>query len=113
MLIRRPEDVPPITYKNGVQKRVVLGPQQGAPTFVLRTIDVPPGEASPWHKHDWEHEMFVLAGEGMAITEDGERPTKCGDAVLVPPNEMHSFKNTGTDTFRFICLVPTRGEDNP
>ncbi|OQB25927.1 MAG: putative phosphinothricin acetyltransferase YwnH [Chloroflexi bacterium ADurb.Bin180] len=113
MLIRRSSDVAPVRYGNGVEKRVLLGPNQGAPHFVMRTIDVPPGQSSPWHKHEWEHEMFVLAGSGVAVREDGETAISVGDAILVPGNEMHSVKNTGTELLRFICMVPLSGEDNP
>jgi quercetin dioxygenase-like cupin family protein len=29
-----------------------------------------------------------------------------GDAVVVLPNEQHSFLGIGRDTFRIICVVP-------
>lgn len=113
MLIRNYQDVPAIPYAGGIQKRVVIGPRQGAATFVMRIFDLPPGASSPWHQHDWEHEVFILAGQGLAVAEDGETPIAVGDAVFVPPNEMHCLKNNGQDTFRFMCLVPLRGEDTP
>jgi len=113
MIIRQVGEVAPVRYGNGVEKRVLLGPRQGAPHFVMRVIDVPPGQASPWHKHDWEHEMFVFSGSGVAVREDGETPVSVGDAVFVPGNEMHAMRNTGSELLRFICMVPLSGEDNP
>jgi quercetin dioxygenase-like cupin family protein len=111
MLTRNYEDVTVVPYAAGIQKRVVLGPRQGAPTFVMRIFDVPPGAASPWHQHDWEHEVYVLAGKGVAISQGGETPIRRGDAILIVPNEMHSLKNTGRAALRFMCLVPLGGED--
>ena len=113
MQIRNYKDVPVVPYAAGIEKRVVLGPKQGAPTFVMRIFDLPPGAASPWHQHDWEHEVYVLAGTGLVVSSDGETPIRRGDAILILPNEMHSLKNNGRGVLRFICLVPLRGEDTP
>jgi len=113
MLVRNYKDIAAVAYGGGIDKRVIIGPKQGAPTFVMRIFDLPPGAASPWHKHDWEHEVFVLAGKGLAIAADRETAIGPGDAIFLAPNEMHSFRNGGHDTFRFMCLVPLRGEATP
>ena len=31
---------------------------------------------------------------------------KAGDVIWVPPNEMHQFRNTGSEALKFICLIP-------
>lgn len=113
MLVRSCKDVSPVAYGGGVEKRVMIGPKQGAPNFVMRVFDLGPGSSSPYHTHDWEHEVFVLSGEGVVVTEGGETPVKVDDAVFVPANEKHCLRNEGQDTFRFMCLVPLRGEDTP
>jgi quercetin dioxygenase-like cupin family protein len=33
-----------------------------------------------------------------------------GMLIYIPDNELHGFKNTGSGTFDFICIVPERGE---
>jgi quercetin dioxygenase-like cupin family protein len=114
MQVRKYTEIEPIPYSGGIEKRVVIGPKQGAPTFVMRIFDLPPGASSPYHTHDWEHEVFILAGEGVAVKADGsEVPLSVEDAMLVAPDEKHCLRNTGQDTFRFMCLVPLRGEDTP
>ena len=113
MLVQSYEDVAAIAVREGVEKRVVIGPKEGAPTFVMRVFDQAPGASSNYHSHDWEHEVFVLAGEGALVTEEGEIPLKANDVVYVPPYEKHCLTNKSQDTFRFICLVPLRGEDTP
>jgi quercetin dioxygenase-like cupin family protein len=113
MQIRNYEDVPAVPYAGGISKRVMIGPKQGAPTFVMRIFDLPPGGSSPWHQHDWEHEVFVLAGKGFVVSKDGETPIRPGDAILIPPNEIHCLKSSGRAVLRFMCLVPLRGEDTP
>ena len=92
----------------GVSVRWVIGEPDGAPHFAMRIFDVEPGRHTPYHKHWWEHEVYVLAGEGVAVSEDGETALATGSVILVTGNEMHQFRNTGDDTFRFMCLIPWR-----
>ena len=113
MLVRDYKDVIPVPYGQGIEKRVAIGPKQGAPTFVMRVFDIPPGTSTPFHSHDWEHEVFVLAGEGAVVGDEGETPLKAEDVIFVPAGEKHYFTNRGQDIFRFICVVPLRGEDTP
>ena len=90
----------------GVVIRVVAGPAEGAPTFAMRVFEIQPGSATPPHAHAWEHEVFVVSGQGALKSVDTERPLGEGDAVLVLPNEAHSFANNGNDILRVICVVP-------
>jgi len=90
----------------GVTMRVVIGPEEGAPFFNMRVFEVEPGHASPYHNHWWEHEVFVLSGQGVVKTEQGDVPIGHGSTVFVPGGEMHQFRNTGDDMLRFLCLVP-------
>ena len=112
MLVRKSEDVETTPAYAGIVKRVVIGPKQGAPTFVMRIFDLAAGMSTPYHTHDWEHEVLVLSGQGLAVDQHGETAVTAGDAILVVPNEQHCFKNASKETFRFMCLVPLRGEDS-
>ena len=90
----------------GVTMRVAIGPDDGAPIFNMRVFDVPPGGSTPHHSHWWEHEVFVLSGQGTVTTDGGDLPVGHGSVVYVPGGAMHQFHNTGDDVLRFICLVP-------
>ncbi len=90
----------------GIKIRWLLKREDGAPHFAMREFEVAAGGHTPYHAHDWEHEVYVLAGEGVVGGEGGETPLKPGAVVLVPPGEMHNFKNVGAETLRFLCLVP-------
>lgn len=78
----------------------------GAPNFAMRLFEMEPGGQSPLHAHPWEHEVFILEGEGIVVGADEERNFKPGDVVFIPPNEKHQFKNNGSETVKFLCLVP-------
>jgi quercetin dioxygenase-like cupin family protein len=95
-----------VTEAEGVSIRVVIGPNEKAPNFVMRVFDVEPGASSPRHSHDWEHEVVVLAGKGMAYGGGREVDLEPGYTVFVPPMEEHQFWNTGDEVLRFVCLIP-------
>jgi len=90
----------------GVTIRVLIREADGAPTFIMRQFNVAPGGHTPRHEHDWEHEVYVLAGSGTVFTPEGDKPIAAGDCLFVPPGEAHQFHNTGTGGLKFLCLVP-------
>lgn len=90
----------------GCQVRWLLGPTDGAPGFAMRQFEVAVGGHTPKHHHPYEHEVFVLEGEGVAMEGDQERALRPGDVVLVTPDEVHQFRNTGDQPLKFLCLVP-------
>ncbi len=108
---RRGDVAPTASGYVGVTKQIVLGPRDGSEEIVLRYFTVDEGSATPYHTHDFPHLVKVEAGKGVAVDAEGvETPVESGDYVFVPPNEMHNFKNTGTQPLEFICIVPGRGE---
>ncbi|MFC2030970.1 cupin domain-containing protein [Chloroflexota bacterium] len=90
----------------GVTMRQLIGPDDGAPIFNMRVLEVPSGQSTPYHSHWWEHEVFVLSGQGSVRTDQGDLSIEHGSTVLVPGSDMHQFKNTGDGMLRFICVVP-------
>ncbi len=94
----------------GVKKRVVIGEKEGAENFILRVFTVAPGGYSPRHVHPWEHEVFVLRGEGKVLLGDKYSKISLGQAVFVPEAIEHQFVNTSeTEEFEFICVIPKGG----
>ena len=91
---------------SGAKMRMLIGPKENAGNFHMRHFEVEPGGYTPHHNHDYEHEIIVLRGAGLAKSEGGDRTIKAGDAIWVPPNEMHQFQNTGDTPLEFICLIP-------
>ncbi len=89
-----------------VSIRVLMGAAVGAPNFVMRQFEVAPGGATPYHTHDWEHEVFVLSGRGKVRRKDGESELGPGSFVYVAPNEEHAFACAGDSPLSFLCVVP-------
>ena len=90
----------------GVIKREVITAEDGAPHFCMRVFEVEPGSSTPSHSHQWEHEVFVLAGQGVVASKQGETPIGKDSVIFIAPNEQHCFVNTGSEVLRFICVIP-------
>lgn len=110
MLVRRVEEVNQDkveaegAYK--VKIRWLISESDGAPNFAMREFEIEPGGYTPYHSHYWEHEVYVVEGEGVVVSEEREIPFAVDMTIFVAGGEMHNFKNTGTETLRFLCLVP-------
>lgn len=80
----------------------------GAPVYALRMIELEPGGHSPRHTHPYEHENFVVEGEGRIWLEDEWRALGPGDVVFVPAGLLHQYENTGKNVFKFLCGIPVK-----
>jgi quercetin dioxygenase-like cupin family protein len=86
--------------------RWLITKEMGAENFAMRLFEMEPGGYSPLHAHPWEHEVFILEGEGSVFDGENAKEFKAGDVVFVPPSERHQFKNNGRKTLKFLCLIP-------
>ncbi|HEX3052789.1 MAG TPA: cupin domain-containing protein [Aggregatilineaceae bacterium] len=80
----------------------------GAPVYALRMIEIEPGGHTPLHAHPYEHENFVVEGEGRVCIEGTWHALKPGDVAIVPGNSEHTYENTGSTTFKFLCGIPVK-----
>lgn len=106
MKIQNYRDVKGIEAAPGAVMHIVAGVEEGAPTYVMRVFEVQPGASTPNHNHPWEHELFVVSGEGTMISGEEKHLLRQGDAVMVLPDEPHCFANSGDTLMTMICTVP-------
>ncbi len=90
----------------GLTIRRVISAVDGATNFTMDIFEIGPGCHSEFHVHPWEHEVFVIRGEGVLGGEGSETPFGPGDVIFISPNEPHQFRNMGNNTIEFVCLVP-------
>ncbi len=99
--------VEPEVVHEGIRIRWLLTQKEGAPNFAMRVIELDPGVVFAPHHHPYEHEIYVLGGSGVVTNPDGDAGEMLpGRFLLVPPDEVHGYRNTGSDTLRFICVIP-------
>ena len=48
----------------------------------------------------------VLEGAGEVYEGEQAHALRAGDVILVKPDEVHQFRNTGDSPMRFLCLIP-------
>ena len=94
---------------DGVSVRWVIAEKDGAPNFYMRLFEIAPGGHTPLHAHAWEHEMFVLEGAGCIVREGKDVALWPGAVVFVPADEEHQMKNTGSEMFKVLCIIPKQG----
>lgn len=90
----------------GAVMREVITGDDGAPNFCMRVFEVKPGSSTPSHSHPWEHEVFILSGQGVVRGEQGESGIARDSVVFVAPGEHHCFVNRGSEPLRFVCVIP-------
>lgn len=99
-------DVPSETGgADGLTMRWVINASQGATNFAMRVFELEPGKESPFHKHENEHEAFVLAGTGVVETEGESAQLREGLAIFIPAYENHRFRNNGMEVLRMIDVI--------
>ena len=114
MNVKHIDEIPstPVTMEGaeGVTVRRLITDGDGAENFVMRMFEVSPGGWTPLHTHSWEHEIYVLEGQGVIVFEGREFPLRPGNVLFVPGGRDHQFKCTHPTRFRFLCIVPPEGE---
>ena len=105
------EEVEAVDAEEGASKvkvRWLITKDTGAENFAMRLFEVARGGFSPLHSHPWEHEVYVLQGEGVVVGVDGERAFKAGTVIFIPSAERHQLRNTGSGVLKFLCMIPYR-----
>jgi quercetin dioxygenase-like cupin family protein len=89
----------------GVKVKWLIHKDVGAYKFALRYFLIEKNGYTPLHKHPQEHEIFIIQGKGLLIGESQEIELKPKDAIFIPSNELHQFKNIGEEPLIFICVI--------
>lgn len=110
------EEIEPYVTRDGSEIREWAGPGYRAPAGnqSLAEATVAPGESTAAHFHREAEEIYlVTAGEGVVRVGDEERDIHPGDAIAIPPGEVHSLRNTGSADLVVACASspPYRHED--
>ena len=76
----------------------ILNTKDGVPNYVmLYNGPMMPGAVSHpdtgGHSHEWDHVVYVLEGTGTLTCDGSDYTVSEGDAIVVPPNSQHQWKN--------------------
>lgn len=105
----------PSPYREASQERIkqALGDAGGLSGFGVNLTRLPPGCWSSqrhWHTHEEEF-VYVLAGELVLITDDGEQPLRAGECAAFPRNVAngHHLVNRSQET-AVVLEIGTRSD---
>ncbi len=96
-----------------VRVKYLLHAGIGAKRIQLRLFNIDIGGCTPLERHEHEHEVYMLEGKAVLRGEDGEVEVGRGDAIFIPSNELHQFRNTGIEAVRFLCTKETQETPEP
>lgn len=84
----------------------------GGMEFQWRYFEVAPGGYSTLERHEHEHAVMVVRGEGRVLVGDAVHDIRLYDLILVPPMTWHQFQPAGDEPLGFLCIVNAR-RDRP
>jgi quercetin dioxygenase-like cupin family protein len=108
------DDVPAEVVRGASVKVAITPADEGVKQTVLTVGVFEPGQALVPHSHDKSEEIYLcLEGEGTFYhgKEMTPVPLKPGTIIFVPPNTLHSTKNTSDKKFK-IAFFMSPGTDS-
>ena len=82
----------------------------GKGNYILRKFTIKKNGHTPFHKHAWEHEIYVSKGNGLLQYKKEKKFLKSklseGIVIYIKPFETHQFLNNSKKDFEFLCIVP-------
>jgi quercetin dioxygenase-like cupin family protein len=91
---------------SGVRMRQLLGREDGARQTAMHELSLHKGAYSARHAHEWDHQLVVTSGRGIAIVDDEKVPLRPGVVLLVQSGETHQFFQRGAEPLRFLTVTP-------
>ena len=84
---------------------ILIGPQDGAPNFVMRRIVMEEAGGMPAHTNAVEQEQYVLRGRARVGIADEIHEVSAHHVLYIPAGTPHWY-DVLEAPFEFLCLVP-------
>jgi oxalate decarboxylase/phosphoglucose isomerase-like protein (cupin superfamily) len=108
-----PSELPTFSFDWGVIKPLVSDHDVSDPGVSLMHVVLLPGKGHERHNHpDSDEILYVLAGEGDQMVDDGEPfPVRPGQAIWIPKGAFHSTVNTGWEPMVLLAVYAPAGAE--
>ena len=103
--IKNLEDLESINLKEdeeNIEKKLLIGEKDGATNFEMKLFTIGPNGYSEHHTHDWDHEIFILNGEGILKSKNKDYNISQGDCIYIKPKEEHQIQNPYDKDLKYI-----------
>ncbi len=91
---------------HNVRMRQLIGREDGARKTSMHELIVGRGGFSAKHAHEWDHQLVVTSGQGLAIVDRKKIALRPGVVLLVQSDEGHQFFQRGTKPLVFVTVTP-------
>jgi mannose-6-phosphate isomerase-like protein (cupin superfamily) len=105
MDIRNLDQVEAFVTKDGSEIRELLAYRNSSIVRQsLAEARVSPGATTTCHRHLQTEEIYyILAGQGRMRIGNEESLVGPGDAIAIPPGQLHQITNIGSVALTFLC----------
>jgi quercetin dioxygenase-like cupin family protein len=74
----------------------------GANASTVIYFAVPPGKRLGRHTDTAEETQYFVSGSGNLLLDEGAKPVRAGDVIVLTEGTMHDLHNTGSEDLRVI-----------
>jgi oxalate decarboxylase/phosphoglucose isomerase-like protein (cupin superfamily) len=108
-----PATLPTLTFDWGLIKPLLAKDDTAVGSMSAIHVVVLPGLGHERHNHPEADEMlYILAGEGEQMLDDGEPfPVRAGHAIVIPKGVWHSTINTGWEPLTVLAIYAPAGPE--
>ncbi len=108
-----PASLPTMTFDWGVIKPLVATDNTDDPAVSMMHVILLPGKGHDRHNHeDADEILYILAGEGDQMVDDGEPfAVRPGQTVFIPKGAFHSTLNTGYEPMVILAIYAPAGAE--
>lgn len=110
MYVTTVRSVAPVRFleegSHNVRMRQLIGREDGARKTAMHELVLGKGGYSAEHRHEWDHQLVITEGRGLAVVAGRRVPLRPGVVLLVQSEEEHQFLQRGTGPLRFLTVTP-------
>ena len=93
------------THFSNVLRKVIIGTRGESCLFDVRYFEISERGFSSLEKHQHEHVVICVRGEGKILLNETISFLHFLDIVYIAPNTPHQLMNEGKEPFGFFCIV--------
>lgn len=101
------QSIKKIEHKDYAYIRKDFVPRGGANQCIVSVYEIPPKKSAyPYHFHTKKEEVFyIIKGDGILKTPDGEKTVSAGDLLFFPANEKGAHKLTNSSASEPLTYI--------
>jgi oxalate decarboxylase/phosphoglucose isomerase-like protein (cupin superfamily) len=109
-----PASLPTWTFDWGVIKPLVAADNTDGAAVSMMHVILLPGKGHDRHNHpDSDEILYVLAGEGDQMVDDGApQRVRAGDTIFIPKGAFHSTINAGYEPMTILAVYAPAGAED-